>query len=91
MSSRGSHTAQRFRFLRLGGKDIKTRSGRKPADFGMIDPLSFHLICSFSDDGLMRLFKDGLKPIKQEQINILSSRDIGNFSMSRKTIVTFVT
>ena len=79
MSSRGSHTAQRFRFLRLGGKDIKTWSGRKPADSGMIDPLSFHVIYSYSDDGLMRLFKDGLKPIEQEQINILPSRDIGDF------------
>ena len=47
MSSRGSQTAERFRFLLLGGKDIKTRSSRKPADFGMIDPLSFHVIYSY--------------------------------------------
>ena len=79
MSSRGSHTAQRFRFLRLGGEDIKIRRGRKPADSGMIDPLSFHVIYSYSDDGIMRLVKNGLKLLEQEQINILPSRDIGDF------------
>ena len=81
----GDHKPHKdFVFSSKVGRILKPGVVEDPTDFGMIDPLSFHVICSYSDGGIRRLFKDGLQRLAQEQINILPSRDIGDFQHEQK-------
>ncbi|MEM6987020.1 MAG: aldo/keto reductase [Pseudomonadota bacterium] len=51
-----------------------------PMDFGMIDPLPFHVIYDYSYDGIMRAFEDNLQRLGLDRIDILLAHDIGAFT-----------
>ncbi|MEM9605237.1 MAG: aldo/keto reductase [Pseudomonadota bacterium] len=51
-----------------------------PADFGMIDPLPFHVVYDYSYDGVMRAFEDNLQRLGLDRIDILLAHDIGTFT-----------
>ena len=48
-----------------------------PADFGMVDPLPFHVIYDYGYDGIMRAFEDNLQRLGLDRIDILLAHDIG--------------
>ena len=50
-----------------------------PMDFGMIDPLPFHVIYDYSYDGIMRAYEDNLQRLGLDRIDILLAHDIGTF------------
>ncbi len=60
------------RLLAPGGVD-------NPEDFGMIDPLPFHVIYDYSYGGIMRAFEDNLQRLGLDRIDILLAHDIGTF------------
>lgn len=50
-----------------------------PMDFGMIDPLPFHVIYDYGYDGIMRAYEDNLQRLGLDRIDILLAHDIGAF------------
>lgn len=50
-----------------------------PMDFGMIEPLPFHVIYDYGYDGIMRAYEDSLQRLGLERIDILLAHDIGAF------------
>ena len=50
-----------------------------PAEFGMVDPLPFHVVYDYSYDGIMRAFDDNLQRLGLDRIDILLAHDIGAF------------
>ncbi len=60
------------RLLRPGGVE-------NPMEFGMIDPLPFHVVYDYSYDGIMRAFEDNLQRLGLDRIDILLAHDIGEF------------
>ena len=61
------------------GRLLKPGAVTNPADFGMVDPLPFHVIYDYSYDGIMRAFEDNLQRLGLERIDILLAHDIGVF------------
>ncbi len=60
------------RLLRPGAVD-------NPGDFGMVDPLPFHVVYDYGYDGIMRAYEDNLQRLGLERIDILLAHDIGAF------------
>ncbi len=60
------------RLLRPGPVD-------NPMDFGMVDPLPFHVVYDYGYDGIMRAFEDNLQRLGLDRIDILLAHDIGVF------------
>jgi len=60
------------RLLRPGGVE-------NPADFGMVDPLPFHVVYDYGYDGIMRAYEDNLQRLGLDRIDILLAHDIGTF------------
>lgn len=52
---------------------------QNPMDFGMIDPLPFHVIYDYGYEGIMRAFEDNLQRLGLDRIDILLAHDIGTF------------
>jgi len=52
---------------------------KNPADFGMVDPLPFHVVYDYSYDGIMRAYEDNLQRLGLDRIDILFVHDIGEF------------
>ncbi len=50
-----------------------------PAEFGMVDPLPFHVVYDYGYDGIMRAFEDNLQRLGLDRIDILLAHDIGAF------------
>ena len=50
-----------------------------PMDYGMIDPLPFHVVYDYGYDGVMRAFEDSLQRLGLDRIDILLAHDIGAF------------
>ncbi len=50
-----------------------------PMDYGMIDPLPFHVVYDYGYDGIMRAYEDNLQRLGLERIDILLAHDIGAF------------
>ncbi len=73
----------------LRGKDyvLSDKVGRllapgpveNPGEFGMIDPLPFHVVYDYSYDGVMRAYEDNLQRLGLDRIDILLAHDIGVF------------
>lgn len=59
------------------GRLLKPGAVDNPGDFGMVDPLPFHVIYDYSYDGIMRAFEDNLQRLGLERIDILLAHDIG--------------
>ena len=50
-----------------------------PMDFGMVDPLPFHVVYDYGYDGIMRAYEDNLQRLGLDRIDILLAHDIGTF------------
>ena len=61
------------------GRILKPGAVRNPLDFGMIDPLPFHVIYDYSYEGIMRSYEDSLQRLGLDRIDILLAHDIGAF------------
>lgn len=61
------------------GRLLKPGAVQNPMDFGMIDPLPFHVVYDYGYDGIMRAYEDSLQRLGLERIDILLVHDIGAF------------
>ena len=61
------------------GRILKPGAVQNPLEFGMIDPLPFHVIYDYSYDGIMRSYEDSLQRLGLDRIDILLAHDIGAF------------
>jgi D-threo-aldose 1-dehydrogenase len=50
-----------------------------PMEYGMIDPLPFHVVYDYGYDGIMRAYEDSLQRLGLDRIDILLAHDIGTF------------
>ena len=51
-----------------------------PAEFGMVEPLPFHVVYDYGYDAIMRAFEDSLQRLGLDRIDILLAHDIGTFT-----------
>lgn len=61
------------------GRLLKPGAVENPMEFGMIDPLPFHVVYDYSYDGIMRAYEDNLQRLGLDRIDILLAHDIGVF------------
>jgi D-threo-aldose 1-dehydrogenase len=59
------------------GRLLKPGPVENPMDYGMIDPLPFHVVYDYGYDGIMRAFEDSLQRLGLDRIDILLAHDIG--------------
>lgn len=59
------------------GRLLKPGAVADPMEFGMIDPLPFHVVYDYSYDGIMRAYEDSLQRLGLDRIDILLAHDIG--------------
>jgi len=71
------------------GRILKPGAVQNPLDFGMIDPLPFHVMYDYSYDGIMRSYEDGLQRLGLDRIDILLAHDIGAFQHGADNIRHF--
>ncbi len=62
------------------GRLLKPGPVENPSEFGMVDPLPFHVVYDYSYDGIMRAFEDNLQRLGLDRIDILLAHDIGKFT-----------
>ncbi|KMW59353.1 L-fuco-beta-pyranose dehydrogenase [Candidatus Rhodobacter oscarellae] len=61
------------------GRLLRPGAVPNPMDFGMVDPLPFHVVYDYGYDGIMRAFEDNLQRLGLDRIDILLAHDIGAF------------
>ena len=61
------------------GRLLRPGAVKNPMDYGMIDPLPFHVVYDYGYDGIMRAFEDSLQRLGLDRIDILLVHDIGTF------------
>ncbi|PRY72164.1 aldo/keto reductase [Marivita geojedonensis] len=61
------------------GRLLKPGPVSNPMDFGMINPLPFHVVYDYGYDGIMRAYEDNLQRLGLDRIDILLAHDIGTF------------
>ncbi len=61
------------------GRLLRPGPVENPMDFGMIDPLPFHVVYDYGYDGIMRAYEDNLQRLGLDRIDILLAHDIGEF------------
>jgi D-threo-aldose 1-dehydrogenase len=71
------------------GRLLEPGAVKNPMDFGMIDPLPFHVIYDYSYDGIMRAFDDNLQRLGLDRIDILLAHDIGTFQHGAENVRHF--
>lgn len=71
------------------GRLLKPGAVENPMDFGMIDPLPFHVVYDYSYDGIMRAYEDNLQRLGLERIDILLAHDIGAFQHGEDNVRHF--
>jgi len=59
------------------GRLLRPGAVENPMDFGMVDPLPFHVEYDYGYDGIMRAFEDNLQRLGLDRIDILLAHDIG--------------
>ena len=71
------------------GRLLKPGPMENPMDYGMIDPLPFHVVYDYGYDGIMRAFEDNLQRLGLDRIDILLAHDIGAFQHGEENIRHF--
>jgi D-threo-aldose 1-dehydrogenase len=71
------------------GRLLKPGAVENPMDYGMIDPLPFHVVYDYSYDGIMRAYEDNLQRLGLARIDILLAHDIGTFQHGEENIRHF--
>ena len=66
------------------GRLLHPGAVENPMDYGMIDPLPFHVVYDYSYDGIMRAFEDNLQRLGLDRIDILLAHDIGTFQHGKE-------
>ena len=61
------------------GRRLVPGGVQNPMDYGMIDPLPFHVVYDYGYDGVMRAYEDSLQRLGLDRIDILLAHDIGVF------------
>lgn len=61
------------------GRLLRPGAVENPGDYGMVDPLPFHVIYDYGYDGIMRAYEDNLQRLGLDRIDILLAHDIGTF------------
>ncbi len=61
------------------GRLLKPGAVENPLDYGMIDPLPFHVVYDYGYDGIMRAYEDSIQRLGLDRIDILLAHDIGFF------------
>lgn len=61
------------------GRLLKPGAVSNPADYGMVEPLPFHVVYDYGYDGIMRAWEDNLQRLGLDRIDILLAHDIGAF------------
>ncbi len=62
------------------GRLLRPGPVSNPSEFGMVDPLPFHVIYDYGYDAIMRAFEDSLQRLGLDRIDILLAHDIGTFT-----------
>lgn len=62
------------------GRLLKPGGVSDPMQFGMVNPLPFHVIYDYGYDGIMRAFEDNLHRLGLDRIDILFVHDIGELT-----------
>ncbi|MDD9924071.1 MAG: aldo/keto reductase [Boseongicola sp.] len=65
------------------GRLLKPGAVPNPSEFGMVDPLPFHVVYDYGYDGIVRAFEDNLQRLGLDRIDILLVHDIGVFQHGR--------
>ena len=60
-----------------------------PGDYGMCDPLPFHVIYDYGYDGVMRSYEDSLQRLGLDRIDILLAHDIGTYQHGEDNVRHF--
>ena len=58
-------------------------------DYGMIEPLPFHVVYDYGYDGIMRAYEDNLQRLGLDRIDILLAHDIGSFQHGEDNVRHF--
>ena len=61
------------------GRLLRPGPADKSKDFGMVNPLPFHVAYDYSYDGIMRAYEDNLQRLGLDRIDILLAHDIGTY------------
>jgi len=71
------------------GRLLKPGAVANPAEYGMVDPLPFHVVYDYGYEGVMRAFEDNLQRLGLDRIDILLAHDIGAFQHGEENIRHF--
>ena len=61
------------------GRLLRPGAVKDPMEYGMIEPLPFHVVYDYGYDGIMRAYEDNLQRLGLDRIDILLAHDIGRF------------
>jgi D-threo-aldose 1-dehydrogenase len=61
------------------GRLLRPGAVKDPMEYGMVEPLPFHVIYDYGYDGIMRAYEDNLQRLGLDRIDILLAHDIGRF------------
>ena len=59
------------------GRLLRPGAADRSMDFGMVDPLPFHVVYDYGYDGIMRAYEDSMQRLGLDRIDILLAHDIG--------------
>jgi D-threo-aldose 1-dehydrogenase len=62
------------------GRLLRPGPVANPGEFGMVEPLPFHVVYDYGYDAIMRAFEDSLQRLGLDRIDILLAHDIGTFT-----------
>ena len=71
------------------GRLLHPGAVENPMEYGMIDPLPFHVVYDYSYDGIMRAYEDNLQRLGLDRIDILLAHDIGTFQHGEENVQHF--
>jgi len=71
------------------GRLLKPGPVANPAEFGMVEPLPFHVVYDYGYDAIMRAFEDSLQRLGLDRIDILLAHDIGTFTHGDENALHF--